>query len=289
MFAGILQSLKRVALYCWSTGTIRFLKHWIYELFEHNSDSAAASWLFRTSPVPEGRQFILQTHIQLIKHLLRFFQLVFCLRTKIVSLHIQTQSMWLFPLTSEAHRVSWTHLHHLAVVLHSRRLQSFNVVTSTVIVNQFPTSLGHTSLKHPFLVFILWLKVKSFLNNKKVCLLPLGLGTVAGMHLGSGASSPPACYGSLPTMHHSPAGDKATRAVTASNQSPDVRCQGSTSWSVCPCRSCPTGTKSPCYRIQKIPWPSVPVTWTLVSHLDTIAAFRHELNSGNYPHFLWRK
>lgn len=62
----------------------------------------------------------------------------------------------MLPLTSNASLMitgPWTHLHHLAVVLHPRCLQSFNMMTSAVKVDEFAAPLGDTSLKRQSFTF----------------------------------------------------------------------------------------------------------------------------------------
>lgn len=76
--------------------------------------------------------------------------------TKSTSYNIMTYYTWTL-LKSIMFNHRWlTHLHHLAVILHSWHLQCFNVMTSTVIVNEFPTSFGHTCLKHHRVLAFKW-------------------------------------------------------------------------------------------------------------------------------------
>lgn len=62
-----------------------------------------------------------------------------------------------------------TNLHHLSVVLHPRSLQSFHMMPSAVVVNKFPTSFGHTSLKSHFVSAFGRSTCQSFSSNDKLC------------------------------------------------------------------------------------------------------------------------
>lgn len=99
-----------------------------------------------------------------------------------------------------------TDLHHLSVVLHPGSLQRLHVMPSAVVVDQFPTSFGHTSLERHLVSAFRKSACQSFSSETKRS-LPSGLGTAAGSRPGSAVSSPPVCCGSLPTMHRSPAGN----------------------------------------------------------------------------------
>lgn len=101
------------------------------------------------------------------------------------------------------HLDGWlVNLQHLAVIFHPGHLQRFNMMTSAVVVDEFPTSFGHTGLKTWRRQWCRKLQKSDHGDSRS----PSGQETAASIHPDSAASSPPPYCGSFPTVHRNPTG-----------------------------------------------------------------------------------